>query len=96
MALDDVALLSMVVVVAKSRFHGKVGYRRVAYGVPSMFHQNCACTLVLDDSTADGEEAVLLHLDSIRLPWRYLPVTRSFRSHPPFLVALVGHCQRAS
>ena len=67
MTLDHVTILCQVVVVAQGSLHGQIDGRRVAYSVPSLLQLNGAYLLVRDDGTANGELAVFLHLDGIRL-----------------------------
>ena len=90
MALDDVARLGMVIVVAQGRLHAQVRHRRVANAVPALLQGDGASGLILDDGAADGEGAILAHLDGIGVLRRDDHVRHAVGGYPLLQLLLVG------
>ena len=95
-ALDHVAGLSLVVVVAQCRLYRQVDHRCIADGVPALLDRDLARLLVTDHCAADGQLTVFLDLDGISLLRRDNEVLHAGRGNPALLVALVGHRQVAA
>ena len=94
MALDDVTVLSIVVVVAQGRLYRQVRYWCVADAVPTLVQGNGTLILRLDDGTANREGDGLLNLDSIRLLRRDDHIRCVVGGQP--LIVLIGQCQAAA
>ena len=93
-ALDHVAILSMVVVVAQGSLQAQVGHRCVTDAVPARLYRDGALVLLLDDATLYRQCASLGHLDGVSLLRRDYHVLHVARGYP--LLVLVNHRQVAA
>ena len=65
MALDDVAVFSLVVVVGKCCFHTEVHHRGVADAVPSLVNADGAVIYLFDDGSRDGERDIVVYFHCV-------------------------------
>ena len=82
MALDDVARLGLVVVVAQRRLYRQVQHRRVAYAVPSLLQFYGAHVELLDHVARDGELHRLVYHDGVGVLLREAGHAQSARHQP--------------